>query len=85
MQNFGVYICSYTCIVFLICSDHPIEWKYGLGSFQLSLKAVDIATESFIRINEEGIMCIQHQVNLHLFICRSSYSFGSLFIFNILL
>ena len=41
-------------------------------------KALDVAEETFIRINEEGIMCIQHQVLIGL---KEIYCCNLIFIF----
>jgi Repair protein Rad1/Rec1/Rad17 len=38
------------------------NWEYSLGSLQLGMKALTVATETYIRINSDGIMCIQHQL-----------------------
>jgi len=38
------------------------SWSYPLTSLQLGMKALGLASETFIRINENGIACIQHQI-----------------------
>ena len=37
-------------------------WNYPLSSIHLGMKALGHAKETFIRINSEGMMCIQHQL-----------------------
>merc|ERR1711871_1893487 len=36
------------------------EWEYPLNSFHLGMKALAVASESYLRINSEGMMRIQH-------------------------
>jgi len=42
--------------------EKPASWNYPLNSMQLGMKALGIAKETYIQVNKEGIMCIQHQV-----------------------
>jgi hypothetical protein len=37
-------------------------WEYPLGSLQLAMKALGVANETFLRINLEGLMAVQHMV-----------------------
>ena len=37
-------------------------WTYPLSSLQLATKALGVAKETFMRINSDGLMCMQHQV-----------------------
>ena len=43
-------------------SSANVVWTYPLPSIQLGMKALGVAKETFIRINQDGIMCVQHQV-----------------------
>ena len=38
------------------------KWMYPLSSLLLGMKALGVAKETYIRVNSEGMMCIQHQV-----------------------
>ena len=40
----------------------PTIWTYPLSSLHLGMKALGHAKETYIRINSEGMMCIQHQL-----------------------
>lgn len=37
-------------------------WCYPIDAIQSGLKALHIANETYLRINEVGIMCVQHQI-----------------------
>lgn len=66
-------------LILLLCSDFPGEsdtfisfrcdrqsrWIYPLASLVLGMKALAVAKETYIRINSDGIMCIQHQLESH--------------------
>jgi hypothetical protein len=39
------------------------EWSYKLGALNQGMRALNVAKETYVRINEEGIMCVQHQVS----------------------
>ena len=39
-----------------------VVWTYSLSSIHLGMKALGVAKETYIRINMEGMICIQHQV-----------------------
>ena len=41
---------------------HPISAPYNLKSLTLGMKALSLGKETFLRINAEGILCLQHQV-----------------------
>ncbi len=53
-RNSNVYV-LFRCL-------QDLSWSYPLKSFLLGMKALLVAKETFIRINADGIMCIQHQV-----------------------
>jgi len=38
------------------------QWEYPLHSLLQGMRALVVASETFVRINDEGIMCIQHQI-----------------------
>lgn len=40
----------------------PTVWTYPISSIHLGMKAINFAKETYIRINSEGMMCIQHQL-----------------------
>ena len=40
------------------------EWRYAINPITLSLRPLAIASESCLRVNAEGILCLQHQVSL---------------------
>jgi hypothetical protein len=44
------------------CSTPNLVMYYPITSFQLGMKALSVATESCLRINAEGVMALQHQV-----------------------
>jgi hypothetical protein len=44
------------------CEGTGARWMYPLTSLLLGMKALSVASETYIRINETGMMCIQHQV-----------------------
>ena len=37
-------------------------WSYPLGSLSLGMKALGVAKETYIRINANGVACVQHQI-----------------------
>lgn len=41
---------------------NPVRFSYPLKSFILGMKALNVAKETYIRINGDGMMCVQHQV-----------------------
>ncbi len=43
-----------------------VAWEYSISSLHLSMKALGVAKETFVRVNMEGVMCVQHQVQGHL-------------------
>lgn len=43
------------------CSEAR-AWSYGLGALNQGMRALTVAKETYMRINEEGILCVQHQV-----------------------
>jgi len=42
--------------------DKAVQWTFPLTSLQLGMKALGVAKETYMRINVEGIMSIQHQI-----------------------
>lgn len=50
-EAFVSFKCNETCC-----------WNYSLGSFHLGMKALAVAFETYIRVNSEGILLIQHQL-----------------------
>ena len=50
---------SSNAFVSFICTN-PCQWDFALASFHLGMKALSVATETYIRINSDGMMCIQH-------------------------
>jgi hypothetical protein len=51
------------CKVFVLYRcDKPVLWTFPLSSLHLGMKALGVAKETYIRINAEGIMSIQHQI-----------------------
>jgi len=52
------------CVSFA-CDVPPTEpetFEYPIGSLQLAMKALGVAKETFIRVNSEGLMSVQHLV-----------------------
>ena len=47
--------CSFRCL-------NAIRNSYALKSLLLGMKALTVSKETYIRINTEGIMCVQHQI-----------------------
>ena len=42
--------------------ETPTVWTYPISSILLGMKALDFAKETYIRINSEGMLCIQHLI-----------------------
>lgn len=40
----------------------PRAWTYSLAALNHGMRALAVAKETYLRINEAGIMCVQHQV-----------------------
>lgn len=40
------------------------QWRYAISPITLSMRPLAIASESCLRVNAEGILCLQHQVSL---------------------
>ena len=40
------------------------SWRYAMTPITLSMRPLTIASESCLRVNAEGILCLQHQVSL---------------------
>eukprot|EP01041_Mallomonas_annulata_P009170 gene9170-19001_t len=51
-----------------ICCNHTEDtlttemWQYSLSSLQTAMKALPLASETFLRINSRGMACVQHQI-----------------------
>jgi len=45
------------------CSRPRLVWTYPMTSFQLGMKALGVANETYLRINQDGIMALQHQID----------------------
>ena len=56
------YPSSSPAFVYFRANVDTLSFSYPLSAFQIGMKAADIAKETYIRINEIGIMCIQHQI-----------------------
>lgn len=39
------------------------RFRYILGALNQGMRALAVAKETYVRINEDGIMCVQHQVS----------------------
>lgn len=55
------FLCSSGALVEFSC-ERESSATYHLGVIQSALKAVHVASESFIRMNEDGILSIQHMI-----------------------
>jgi hypothetical protein len=53
-----------------------VQWTYGIQALQLGMKSLGIAKETFIRVNAEGVICIQHQIDAGSGPKRASSSFS---------
>lgn len=42
--------------------ENPISFSYRLDALTLGMKALVVAKETYLRINKDGVACIQHQV-----------------------
>lgn len=51
-----------TKVFILFRCDEPRAWTFSLASLQLGMKALGVAKETYMRINGEGVMSIQHQI-----------------------
>lgn len=51
-----------TKVFILYRCDKPRVWTFSLASLQLGMKALGVAKETYVRINGEGVMSIQHQI-----------------------
>ena len=50
---------SSNAFVSFLCTNR-CTWDYALTSFHLGMKALSVASETYIRVNSDGMMCIQH-------------------------
>mmetsp|Transcript_37001 Transcript_37001/g.64245 ORF Transcript_37001/g.64245 Transcript_37001/m.64245 type:complete len:320 (-) Transcript_37001:370-1329(-) len=46
------------------CKEEEVQWSYSIIALTDAMKALHSADETYIRINEQGVMCIQHQIKL---------------------
>lgn len=46
--------------------SEELRWRYALDSLVNSMKALSFGNESCVKINSEGVLCVQHQVKYHL-------------------
>lgn len=44
------------------CAQPDNSWCYSLAALNHGMRALGVAKETYLRINAEGIMCVQHQV-----------------------
>ncbi|CAN0326418.1 unnamed protein product, partial [Hapterophycus canaliculatus] len=44
------------------CSAPRVSWTYLMTGMDTGMRALPHANETYFRVNEEGILCIQHQV-----------------------
>lgn len=56
-----IYYACLQAFIHFACSEER-EWAYKLPSLSQGMRALNVAKETYVRINEEGIMCVQHQV-----------------------
>lgn len=45
------------------CHVPRVSWTYLMSGMETGMRALPHANETYFRVNEEGILCIQHQVN----------------------
>eukprot|EP00752_Nemacystus_decipiens_P011608 g10307.t1 len=48
--------------VFFTCNVPRVSWTYLMSGMETGMRALPHANETYFRVNEEGILCIQHQV-----------------------
>lgn len=44
------------------CEVARVSWTYHMSGMETGMRALPHANETYFRVNEEGILCIQHQV-----------------------
>mmetsp|Transcript_28774 Transcript_28774/g.37312 ORF Transcript_28774/g.37312 Transcript_28774/m.37312 type:complete len:318 (-) Transcript_28774:134-1087(-) len=44
------------------CKEEEVEWSYSIRALTDAMRALNYAAETYLRLNEEGLMCIQHQI-----------------------
>lgn len=44
------------------CKLSRVSWMYLMSGMEAGMRALPHANETYFRVNEEGILCIQHQV-----------------------
>ena len=62
MNNLFPSLDSSSDIYVLFQCQSDTSYSYSSSSIQLSMKALPIAKETYIRINNEGMLSIQHQL-----------------------
>lgn len=45
------------------CHVGRVSWTYLMSGMETGMRALPHANETYFRVNEEGILCIQHQVS----------------------
>lgn len=45
--------------------QRPWRWNYALPAFLAALKPLSTAAEAFLRVNEDGLLILQHQVKVN--------------------
>ncbi|CAN0171036.1 unnamed protein product [Ectocarpus sp. 6 AP-2014] len=44
------------------CTARRVSWTYLMTGMETGMRALGHANETYFRVNEEGILCIQHQI-----------------------
>jgi len=48
--------------VSFVCHQPCVEHTYSAQSMQTAMRPCGVAKETYLRINSEGILCVQHQL-----------------------
>ncbi|CAM9209518.1 unnamed protein product [Choristocarpus tenellus] len=48
------------------CQIPQVSWTYLMAGMEVGMRALPHADETYFRVNEEGILCIQHQIPMNL-------------------
>lgn len=76
------------------CNVPRVSWTYLMTGMEVGMKALPHATETYLRVNAEGILCIQHQacarfsvhfcccIFIFLFLVKLSWFFILLYYFS---
>ena len=54
---------SSSALISFECSA-SLSWRFAMSPITLSLRPLSIASESCLRLNAQGVLCLQHQVSL---------------------